>query len=158
MEEMRASWELSDPSLFGTGVLLGKKVVHVLVVLPPTLPVPQGGAITMGGVTFPFMQTMKLNQSVAKFWKSLREMSPEVVADAVIALPEGTFILGVQKLGSVIYIRHCYPQLWKLCLETLNHAAIANRCVVILGTPGIGKTHFGYLVLFHLAHWSNGGL
>ena len=36
MEEMRASWELSDPSLFGTGVLLGKKVVHVLVVLPPT--------------------------------------------------------------------------------------------------------------------------
>uniref|UniRef100_A0AAV1TLS7 Crinkler effector protein N-terminal domain-containing protein n=1 Tax=Peronospora matthiolae TaxID=2874970 RepID=A0AAV1TLS7_9STRA len=34
MEEMRASWELSDPSLFGTGVLLGKKMVHVLVVRP----------------------------------------------------------------------------------------------------------------------------
>ena len=79
-------------------------------------------------------------------------MSPEVVADAVIAFPDETFILGVQKLGSVKYIRHCYSQLWKLCLDTLNHAAIVNHCVVILGTPGIGKTHFGYLVLFHLAH------
>ena len=37
-------------------------------------------------------------------------------------------------------------------MDTLNHAAIANHCVVILGTPEIGKTHFGYLVLFHLAH------
>ena len=60
----------------------------------------------MGGVTFPFMQTMEVNESVAKFWKSLREMSPMVVADAVIALPEETFNLGVQRLGSVIYIRH----------------------------------------------------
>nr|BAP69161.1 RxLR effector candidate protein [Hyaloperonospora arabidopsidis Emoy2] len=65
MEEMRASWELSDPSLFGTGVLLGNKVVHVLVVLPPTMPVPQGGAITMGGVTFPFMQTMEAKPTSA---------------------------------------------------------------------------------------------
>uniref|UniRef100_M4BYH6 RxLR effector candidate protein n=1 Tax=Hyaloperonospora arabidopsidis (strain Emoy2) TaxID=559515 RepID=M4BYH6_HYAAE len=94
---------------------------------------------------------MEVNQSVVKFWKSLREISTDFEADAVIALLEGTFILGVQKLGPVIYIRHCYPQLWKLCLDTLNHAATANRCVVILGTPGIGKTHFGYLVLFHLA-------
>ena len=152
MEEMRASWRLGNPCLFDFGLLLEEGVFHVLVVLPPTMPVPQGGAITMGGVTFPFMQTMEVNESVAKFWKSLREMSPMVVADAVIALPEETFNLGVQRLGSVIYIRHCYSQLWKLCLDTLNHAAIANRCVVILGTPGIGKTHFGYLVLFHLAH------
>uniref|UniRef100_A0AAV1TLR0 Crinkler effector protein N-terminal domain-containing protein n=1 Tax=Peronospora matthiolae TaxID=2874970 RepID=A0AAV1TLR0_9STRA len=42
MEEMRASWRLGKPSLFGTGVLLGKKVVHVLVMLPPTMASPLG--------------------------------------------------------------------------------------------------------------------
>ena len=67
MEEMRASWRLGNPCLFDFGLLLEEGVVHVLVVLPPTMPVPQGGAITMGGVTFPFMQTMEVNQSVAKF-------------------------------------------------------------------------------------------
>ena len=67
MEEMRASWRLGNPCLFDFGLLLEEGVVHVLVVLPPTIPVPQGGAITMGGVTFPFMQTMEVNQSVAKF-------------------------------------------------------------------------------------------
>ena len=42
--------------------------------------------------------------------------------------------------------------MWKFCFDTLNRAADADRCVVILGTPGIGKTYFGYLVLFYFAH------
>ena len=53
MEEMRASWELSDPSLFGTGVMLGKKVVHVPVVLPRTMASPLGQSITVGVSRFP---------------------------------------------------------------------------------------------------------
>ena len=37
MEEMRVSWRLGKPSLFGSGLFLGEDVVHVLVVLPQTV-------------------------------------------------------------------------------------------------------------------------
>ena len=67
------------------------------------LPILQGKSITVGGSTIPFTQTMEVNPSVGKFWKSLREISTEVVADAVITLPEGTFILGVQNLFCYIH-------------------------------------------------------
>eukprot|EP00644_Phytophthora_capsici_P009517 jgi/Phyca11/71310/gw1.13.804.1 len=33
-EQMRGSWRLNDPKLFGTSVLLTEKVIHVLVVIP----------------------------------------------------------------------------------------------------------------------------
>uniref|UniRef100_A0AAV1TNW5 Crinkler effector protein N-terminal domain-containing protein n=1 Tax=Peronospora matthiolae TaxID=2874970 RepID=A0AAV1TNW5_9STRA len=187
MEEMRASWRLGKPSLFGTGVLLGKKVVHVLVMLPLTVPGPQsepttvGNAhstsqlvlsmfdklsrllweilsrlpilqrdtITVGGLTIPFAPTMWKDSSLDKFWKVFRECytGADLAAGAVIALPEDTFILGNESLGSHIYIRHCYPQLWNTCLDTFERA----RHLVILGSPGIGKTYFCYLILLYLA-------
>ena len=110
MEEMRASWELSDPSLFGTGVMLGKKVVHVLVVLPRTMASPLGESITVGGVTIPVTSTMT-NSPQAEFWKAFKTIKIPVVADAVITLPGKTLILNQPEFGSCIYVRHCYPQL-----------------------------------------------
>uniref|UniRef100_A0AAV1TLS1 Crinkler effector protein N-terminal domain-containing protein n=1 Tax=Peronospora matthiolae TaxID=2874970 RepID=A0AAV1TLS1_9STRA len=187
MEEMRASWRLRKPSLFGTGVLLGKKVVHVLVMLPPTMPGPrsepttvgnahsasqlvlsmfdklsrllweifsrlpilQRDTITVGGLTIPFAPTMWKDSSLDKFWKVFRECysDADLAAGAVIALPEETFILGNDLLGSHIYIRHCYPQLWNTCLDTFE----CTRHLVILGSPGIGETYFCYLILLYLA-------
>nr|BAP69148.1 RxLR effector candidate protein [Hyaloperonospora arabidopsidis Emoy2] len=150
MEEMRASWELSDPSLFGTGVMLGKKVVHVLVVLPRTMASPLGESITVGGVTIPVTSTMR-NSPRVDFWKALQKIKTPVVADAVITLPEKTFILDESELGSHIYIRHCYPHLWDICRSILDGKKGTYKRLIILGTPGIGKTYFCFLVLLFLA-------
>nr|BAP69156.1 RxLR effector candidate protein [Hyaloperonospora arabidopsidis Emoy2] len=150
MEEMRASWELSDPSLFGTGVMLGKKVVHVLVVLPRTMASPLGESITVGGVTIPVTSTMT-NSPQAEFWKAFKTIKIPVVADAVITLPGKTLILNQPEFGSCIYIRPCYPQLWDMCRSIFDNEEEICRQLVILGNPGIGKTFFGFLILLYLA-------
>uniref|UniRef100_A0AAV1TTM9 Crinkler effector protein N-terminal domain-containing protein n=1 Tax=Peronospora matthiolae TaxID=2874970 RepID=A0AAV1TTM9_9STRA len=108
---------------------------HVLVVLPQ--------AAASGG----------LNPGIRleKFWKAFREnyTDTDLVAGNLIALPEDTFILGQGICGSRMYVRHCYPQLWNVCLDALERPVIRN--LVILGNPGIGKTFFGYFILLYLA-------
>uniref|UniRef100_A0AAV1TTW0 Crinkler effector protein N-terminal domain-containing protein n=1 Tax=Peronospora matthiolae TaxID=2874970 RepID=A0AAV1TTW0_9STRA len=135
MEKMDASWKLGRSSLFGSGLFLGEDVVHVLVVLPQT--------VTSG--------KLNLGIRLAKFWKAFREdyTNTDLIAGNLIALPENTFILGQEKYGSCMYVRHCYPQLWNVCLGALKRPEIHN--LVILGNPGIGKTFFGYFILLHLA-------
>ena len=51
IEEMRASWRLGEPSLFDSGLFLEYDVVHVLVVLPSTLPGPRSEPFTADNVT-----------------------------------------------------------------------------------------------------------
>ncbi|KAG6971495.1 hypothetical protein JG687_00001988 [Phytophthora cactorum] len=89
--------------------------------------------------------------ALVAFWKAFRTIPTEIKADAVIALPEGTFLLGDSTLGSRIYIRFCYPQLWKLCWEIIHDKKMNTTHLVILGNPGIGKRFFGYVILLHLA-------
>ena len=139
MEKMDASWKLGKPSLFGSGLFLGEDVVHVLVMLPQNV----ANAVTSG--------ILNLGIRLTKFWKAFREDYTDIdlVAGKLIALPEDTFILGQEKRGSRMYVRHCYPQLWNVCLGALNRPGIRN--LVILGNPGIGKTVFGYFILLHLA-------
>lgn len=48
-----------------------------------------------------------------------------------------------------LYVCHCYPQLWNVCLSALDRPGVHN--LAILGNPGIGKTFFRYLILLHLA-------
>uniref|UniRef100_A0AAV1TQG9 Crinkler effector protein N-terminal domain-containing protein n=1 Tax=Peronospora matthiolae TaxID=2874970 RepID=A0AAV1TQG9_9STRA len=150
MEEMRASWRLRKPSLFGTGLFLEEDVVHVLVMLPPTMVSPLGKSITVGGVTTPVTSTMMKSPRV-DFWKAFRTMNTPVVADAVITLPEKTYILDESELGSHIYVRPCYPHLWDLCRSILDGKKGTYKRLIILGTPGIGKTYFCFLVLLYLA-------
>ncbi|CAI5726049.1 unnamed protein product [Hyaloperonospora brassicae] len=149
MRAMRVSRELADHSLFGTSVSPGKEVVHVLVLLPPTLRYPQ--TIRVCGVNLRFTPSIR-NTSLAAFWRAFRANSTQVVADAVITLPEGTLLLGEFDFGSRMYIRPCYLQLWDICLAILSDENTACRRLLILGNPGTGKTFFAIFVLFHLAH------
>ena len=97
-------------------------------------------------------KTMSLNPpALVAFWEALRNNRTEVKADAMIALPEGTYLLGNVTMGSRIYIRHCYPDLWTLCWEMIHDEVNKLPHLVILGNPGIGKTFFGYVILLHLA-------
>nr|BAP69163.1 RxLR effector candidate protein [Hyaloperonospora arabidopsidis Emoy2] len=137
MEEMRASWELSDPSLFGTGdsgLFLEEDVVHVLVVRPPITSIPVGPCIFVGGVQMPITSTMT-NSPQAEFWKAFKTIKTPVVADAVITLPGKTLILNQPEFGSCIYIRPCYSQLWDMCRSIFDNEEEICRQLVILGNP-----------------------
>uniref|UniRef100_A0AAV1TNA3 Crinkler effector protein N-terminal domain-containing protein n=1 Tax=Peronospora matthiolae TaxID=2874970 RepID=A0AAV1TNA3_9STRA len=156
MERMRVSHPLGDPNLFGPGVSLGEGVVHVLVVLPSVLRKPPSKPVAVllkyCGVTLEVIEKMLNPPLLVDFWNALRTDTTEIAENAMIALPEGTFILGKPSLGSRIYIRHCYPRLWHVCWHALHRAEDEKSRLVILGNPGIGKTYFGYLVLLYLAH------
>ena len=71
----------------------------------------------------------------------------QVVANDVIALLEGTNYFNFLGFSSRIYVRHCYLQLWKACLDTFNRAANAKHDAVIIGNEGIGNTYFAYILL-----------
>lgn len=64
-------------------------------------------------------------------------------------LPEGVFILGQERFGSLIYVRDCYPKLLKLCLEVISQPKTPH--LVIMGNPGVGLTYFGYFLLHRFA-------
>ena len=84
----------------------------------------------------------------------------QVVANDVIVLLEGTNYFNFLGFSSRIYVRHCYLQLWKACLDTFSRAAKAKHDVVIIGNGGIGKTNFGFFVLVcrSCTPWRDGGV
>jgi len=88
-------------------------------------------------------------RSLNNFWTALKEYSAPIQENTLIQLPEGVFILGNRSIGSSIFVRPCYPKLLKISLDIVNSANTPN--LIILGTPGIGKTYFGYFILLHLA-------
>ncbi|KAF1780433.1 hypothetical protein GQ600_9104 [Phytophthora cactorum] len=112
----------------------GTVPVHVLVVVPVELPTAHD----------PHEMRLDVGALVA-FWNALRRIPTQIIADAVIALPEGTFILGDSTQGSRIYIRRCCSQLWKVCWKMI-HDKVTN-------TPHLesAKRFIGYVILLHLA-------
>ena len=113
---------------------------------------PQDRQLDVGGVKFPVTQTMSLNPpALVQFWKAFLNDRTEVKADVLIELPRGTYIMGDSTLGSRIYIRHCYLELWKLCHQLIHDKNMNTPHLVILGNPGIGKTYFGFVILLLLA-------
>jgi len=93
------------------------------------------------------------SKAVADFWTALRTYSGPVEANNVIQLPNTVFILGEPTIGSSIYIRPCYPLLLKESLKAVQ--TNESRNLIILGTPGIGKTYFGYFLLLYLARFKS---
>ncbi|RLN57873.1 hypothetical protein BBJ29_009559 [Phytophthora kernoviae] len=113
---------------------------------------PRDSQIVVNGVTIHVTENMALNPpALVDFWKAFQAIRTEVEADAVIALPEETFLLGDLTQGSRIYIRRCYPKLLNVCWDMIHDEATNTPHLVILGNPGIGKTFFGYVILLHLA-------
>ncbi|CBJ33665.1 conserved unknown protein [Ectocarpus siliculosus] len=65
-----------------------------------------------------------------------------VVTEDTLELVNGTFFLGNGKLGSKLFIRPCYKEMADLILS-------GNvQDIVVTGTPGIGKSMFGYHLLY----------
>jgi hypothetical protein len=86
---------------------------------------------------------------LSAFWNALKVCTTPIEKNQVIQLPTNVFILGNPRLGSSIFIRHCYPKLLETALSIIQQPRTPH--LVILGNPGIGQTYFGYVLLLHLA-------
>ncbi|DBA03721.1 TPA: hypothetical protein N0F65_004138, partial [Lagenidium giganteum] len=153
-KKMRPSWKLNKKELFGPSFTLGDEEIHVLVERPvlSEAELSQDRQLVVGGVHVPITQSMSLNSpALVAFWQAFLNDRTEVKADALVKPPKGTYILGDSTLGSRIYILHCYPALWKLCLERIHDEETNTPHLVILGNPGIGKAFFGFVILLLLA-------
>lgn len=71
-----------------------------------------------------------------------------VVTNNTLELPNGTFFIGHRKMGSKLFIRSCYKDLSKIIIDGASNGSMDN--IVVTGTPGIGKSVFGYYLLYLL--------
>ena len=76
------------------------------------------------------------------FWNSLRQMSAD---DGFLHLPPVKDL--IKEDNSTIYIRKSYKDLFNIILHNLNLKRPKKRlhCIVITGTPGIGKSIFYFI-------------
>ncbi|CAI5730077.1 unnamed protein product [Hyaloperonospora brassicae] len=129
----------------GEGEIAFHSPVHVLAVLPSALSSMLSVPLDVGGVTINVTKHMVVNDPpLIAYWKALAATSTEVVAGTVVTLPKGIYLLGDPALGSHIYVRRCFPELWMSFYGS-------DEGVGILGTSGIGKTYVGYFFLLCLA-------
>lgn len=140
------------------GELPAQNQVHVLVVVPRSgvgskrPPTTENVEMSVGDGKILLTPSVSLDPpALVAFWEALVDNDTEVKADALIELPQDTYILGDPTLGSRIYIRHCYRALWDLCFERIHDEKLNTPHLVILGNPGIGKTFFGFVILLLLA-------
>ena len=93
--------------------------------------------------------TVRSDEAVSAFWNAFKNCSDPIQENQVIQLPRDVFILGNPIIGSSIFIRPCYPKLLEIVFSIIKDPATPH--LDILGTPGIGKTFFGYVILLYLA-------
>ena len=101
---------------------------------------------------FPVGQQEELHCHYERFREACFSLNFDALTyGGVIALPEGVYIMGCHDFGSKIFIRKPYPALHKMVLEMLLDPEEEKENKVILhGSPGIGKSLFGYLVAMSL--------
>ena len=83
---------------------------------------------------------------MAAFWRKLRDAVVET--GGAMRLADGTCFLGSSQYGGVLFMREDYAGLLG---ELLKLFAAGTRKVVVTGSPGIGKSWFGFVVLHHIA-------
>ena len=66
-----------------------------------------------------------------------------MVTNNALELVNDTFFLGDPMLGSKLFIRPCYKEISEIILDGASSGALRN--IVATGTPGIGKTVFGFV-------------
>ena len=64
----------------------------------------------------------------------------------VVELRTGVWIMGDMILGSRLFIREPYPEFLGMILEIFGDKSKSFPHIIVMGTPGIGKSFFGYLV------------
>jgi hypothetical protein len=128
--EMRVSWKLSKPSLFGSSVSLGEDKIHVLAVVPdqrtsvPT--VSQDGVFDHCRNSF-FLQFPRVDQ--VGDWLDFSSLLPLTRCLA-------------------LYIRSSYQVIANQALS--NPDVDMVKYAVVTGTPGVGKSVFVYYAMWRL--------
>ena len=85
------------------------------------------------------------DKSLTEFAAALTEA---VVTDNTLELANGTVFPRGSKIGSKLFIRPCYKELSEIILDAASRGVV--RDVVVTGTPGIGKSCFGWYLLYLL--------
>ena len=87
---------------------------------------------------------MKDDHEVTKFWNFAKTFDKATLKEnEVFALGQGVYFLGEVDFGSRLFVRECY-------LELLDLVLSGGKNVLLRGTPGIGKTHFSFLLILRL--------
>ena len=71
-----------------------------------------------------------------------------MVTNNTLELADGTFFVGEPDLGSKLFIRPCYEDLSELIWEGVIDGTMKK--IVVTGTPGIGKSQFGFYLMYLL--------
>ena len=96
-----------------------------------------------GPIVFPL--PVAVEAKLADFGAAL---TGALITNNTLELVNGTFFLGRPSLGSKIFIRSCYKELSALILGGASSDTFHN--IVVTGTPGIGKSVFGFYLLYLL--------
>ncbi|CAM9974146.1 unnamed protein product, partial [Laminaria digitata] len=86
-----------------------------------------------------------VSENLAEFGAALTRA---VVTDNTLELADGTSFLGQAMLGSKLFIRPCYKSFSEFILDGGSNGTTRN--FVVTGTPGIGKSIFGFFLLYLL--------
>ncbi|CAI2186321.1 18677_t:CDS:2, partial [Funneliformis geosporum] len=91
------------------------------------------------------------NKKLDEFWRDLKSVKINELSDdeAFLRLSEGITFLGKKKGPSILYIRRCYRDMKEVVFKD------STRTLRITGNPGIGKTFFGFYLLYLLSQQEN---
>ncbi|CAI2179167.1 7075_t:CDS:2 [Funneliformis geosporum] len=84
------------------------------------------------------------DEDANRFWNALKDQNVE--RGEFLKLPEGIHFLGDKDEISTLYIRNCYRNLAKIAFNKKT-----KKRLRISGNPGVGKTLFGYYLLYLLS-------
>jgi hypothetical protein len=84
------------------------------------------------------------DEDANRFWNALKDQNVE--RGEFLQLPEGIHFLGDKDEISTLYIRKCYRDLAKIAFNKKT-----KKRLRISGNPGVGKTLFGYYLIYLLA-------
>ncbi|KAF0382297.1 putative crinkler family protein [Gigaspora margarita] len=84
----------------------------------------------------------EFDEKLSKFWKVLKNVK---ISGKFLRLSDNNHFFGKQSQPSVVFIRDCYIDLEGIVFDK------KIRRLRITGNPGIGKTFFGYYILYKLA-------
>ncbi|CAI2182544.1 5930_t:CDS:2, partial [Funneliformis geosporum] len=87
------------------------------------------------------------NDGLVRYWNAIKalEIDQENQKDLFLRLPVDVHILGISDRPSTLLIRNCYRDLADVVIND------EVRRIRVTGNPGIGKTYFGFYLLYLFA-------
>jgi hypothetical protein len=170
-EEMRPSWPLNDEDYFGGNFQPGSKEIHVLVELPSDAMASSpdvGSKRAAGDAVGEVMKRLKILESDADATtnkpQTLTDFEDLVVSEDEFQLDS---LATVRASGNPIVMTPILHEFWKgfgdfplfyfvrteevVFWQVIKKLLLGEDRVVIIGSPGVGKSCFLMLIAFYLA-------